>query len=150
MDLRKSRADEGFTLIELLVVIIIIGILAAIAIPVFLSQKSKGYEASLKSDLRTVASDIESMNTDTGDYTGVYFGVTTSTFLATGTTAITGTGQVVGNDTVSLSAGNSIRVGQVSSSAFCLIGTSSKASPAVTFYYNSAKGGLQPKTATGC
>ena len=57
---RMNKEEEGFTLIELLVVIIIIGILAAIAIPVFLSQKSKGYEASMKSDLRTVAQDIES------------------------------------------------------------------------------------------
>ena len=44
--LRKERGDEGFTLIELLVVIIIIGILAAIAIPVFLNQRQKGWDAA--------------------------------------------------------------------------------------------------------
>jgi len=53
--MRAKKQDEGFTLIELLVVIIIIGILAAIAIPVFLNQRKKGVDASLKSDLRTVA-----------------------------------------------------------------------------------------------
>ena len=51
--IRKSmeEKDQGFTLIELLVVIIIIGILAAIAIPVFLNQRKKAVDASIKSDL---------------------------------------------------------------------------------------------------
>jgi type IV pilus assembly protein PilA len=147
---RIDEKEEGFTLIELLVVIIIIGILAAIAIPVFLSQKSKGYEASLKSDLRTTASDIESMNTDTGDYTKVFFGPTTATFLTGTTVQISGSSQAVGNDTVTLSAGNSIKIGSSSATAFCLIGSSSKVTPAATFVYNSAAGGLQPKGTTTC
>jgi len=64
--LRKAmnEKEQGFTLIELLVVIIIIGILAAIAIPVFLSQRKKGFDASLKSDLRNIATAVESMYTD--------------------------------------------------------------------------------------
>jgi type IV pilus assembly protein PilA len=142
---RIDEKEEGFTLIELLVVIIIIGILAAIAIPVFLSQKSKGYEASLKSDLRAVAENIESQNVDTQDYTAVSFGATTSVLLATSGTTISGQGAKVGTDSVNLSAGNSVTNVKTTASAFCLSATSSKASPAVTIYYSSTRGGLLPK-----
>ena len=62
------RTDEGFTLIELLVVIIIIGILAAIAIPLFLSQRKQATEASMKSDLRTVANEMETYYVDNSAY----------------------------------------------------------------------------------
>ena len=66
--LRKERGDEGFTLIELLVVIIIIGILAAIAIPVFLNQRQKGWEAAVQSDLRNAATAQETYLTESNTY----------------------------------------------------------------------------------
>src|SRR5436305_10403288 len=67
--LRKRAEDEkGFTLIELLVVILIIGILAAIAIPSFLNQKSKANDASAKSALKTAQTAMETYNTDNNTY----------------------------------------------------------------------------------
>lgn len=65
---RNIKAEGGFTLIELLVVIIIIGILAAIAIPMYLSQRQKGWQANVKSDLRNAAVAMESYYTDNSSY----------------------------------------------------------------------------------
>lgn len=64
-----KEKDQGFTLIELLVVIVIIGILAAIAIPVFLSQREKGVQAGIKSDIKAVATAEETYYVDNAKYT---------------------------------------------------------------------------------
>jgi len=67
-----ARTERGFTLIELLVVILIIGILAAIAIPVFLRQREKGYQAQIRSALKNAATAVESYGTENGgDYGGL-------------------------------------------------------------------------------
>src|SRR3954462_10736355 len=67
----KEEGEGGFTLIELLVVIIIIGLLAAIAIPVFLNQRKKGYDSSAKSDLRNLANFEEIYLVDHAGYADI-------------------------------------------------------------------------------
>jgi type IV pilus assembly protein PilA len=145
--IRKAmeEKEEGFTLIELLVVIIIIGILAAIAIPVFLNQRKKAVDSSMKSDARTIANEEETYFTDQQKYVAATSGGTaTSPTIA------------IGTNTVSLSTGNkaTVTLGTATANlgAYCIVtdrqaGLQPGTQPWV---YVSNAGGLQPTGTTTC
>jgi type IV pilus assembly protein PilA len=126
----QENGEGGFTLIELLVVMIIIGILAAIAIPAFLSQKKKGYEASMKSDLRSIATEVSTQLVDSPGFAEVTAG--TNAVVVSAYTDSTKATAVGTPGTIALSNGNALATTGTASSVtagtgvYCIALTSTK------------------------
>jgi type IV pilus assembly protein PilA len=105
--LEQAMSTKGFTLIELLIVVVIIGILAAIAIPKFANSKEKAVLASMKTDLRNLVTAQEGFYFDNNDYAG-------STTNGAQSNGIGGAGQL----TFVPSTGNALALTYVSSTAY--------------------------------
>lgn len=137
----RDDRDAGFTLIELLVVVAIIGILAAIAIPVFLSQRASARDASVKADLNGVAKVMETIYTEEGAYptnSGAIGAAKTWADAAAATAAVVDAPAVT-------SPGNYIiitpKTGALST-AFVITGCNAESDNG--FIYDSSAGGLSP------
>ena len=90
-----TKIKKGFTLIELLIVVVIIGILAAIAIPKFANTKEKAYVAAMKSDLRNMVTAQEAYFSDNTTYassTGALTAYSSSTGVTVTMGTVSGTG----------------------------------------------------------
>lgn len=97
---RGASASDGFTLVELLVVMVVLGVLAAIAVPAYLSAQREAYEASAKSDVRSITKEVLALQVDDGagglDVTG-----SAGTWTITRGATVVATGRLSKGNTVS-------------------------------------------------
>ena len=139
----RSLESDGFTLIELLVVMVIIGILAAIAIPSFLAQRDKGYQSAEKSDLKTASISEQSYLADNNAYSADA-GITQAS--TTADPLVAQGAKVSGNDTIVAKLFTSS--GGTTNDSYCLTATSTKTTS--IWYLSSADDTPVKAKPTGC
>jgi type IV pilus assembly protein PilA len=145
--LRAKKGDEGFTLIELLVVVVIIGVLVAIAVPVYLNYRKGAADKSAQSDVRGAVSAIEQFYTDNGNtyplaVSGTNGGTTPVSKLDLKLTASSTASQ-----TITLS--DKTQLGFVNNgSSYVLCGNNTGGSGKWYYYDSSAGGSVKASTGT--
>jgi prepilin-type N-terminal cleavage/methylation domain-containing protein len=128
---QERRVDEGFTLIEVLVVAVVLSALAAIAIPSYLNHVQRGYDAQMKSALRSLAVNEESFLADNSRYGSI--------------------DELVSNGaSIALSRGVTLNLLKYDGNrGYCLQATHLSAA-GTAWYWDSVSGGLLPSSATSC
>jgi type IV pilus assembly protein PilA len=140
--MRAKKADEGFTLIELLVVVVIIGVLVAIAVPVYLNYRQGAADKSAQSDVRGAISAVEQWYTDNGNtYPAVAITAQTTSFSLDANSTATSPKHITLSDNTSMTykyvagTGTGVTAGSYKICAVNSGGTGN------VYVYESSKGG---------
>jgi type IV pilus assembly protein PilA len=136
--LRNKKDDEGFTLIELLVVVVIIGVLVAIAVPVYLNYRKGAADKSAQSDVRGAVSAVEQFYTDNGNV----YPDTNSGTNPTVTSLTLNAAAVTGATTQTITLSDKTQLGYVKvGSTYLLCANNTGGTTGRWYIYNSANGG---------